>query len=204
MAKMTKKQAMALLKNKKIYVKNMSKEIQERLLEIGFEWADGGKKVLYENNPYLFLENNGKLLTSTDNSDFYTATPERQEITPEEILNDIDLTDDAVKTFEDYEKIAMANEVWPKQYRYMFPALGIAGEAGEVAEKVKKIIRDKDGKFNVTDELEIVKELGDVLWYLTAMAHDLGYTLLEVAEENIQKIKSRRERGKVHGEGDNR
>lgn len=203
MAKMTKKQAMALLRNKKIYVKNMSKEIQERLFEIGFEWGDGGKQVLYEDNPYLFIENSRKLMTSTNNSEFYSATPEMQEITPEEII-DIDLTDDAVKTFEDYEKIAMANEVWPKNHYIIFPALGITGEAGEVAEKLKKILRDKNGEFNFTDKLEIVKELGDVLWYLTAMAHDLGYTLQEVAEENIQKIKSRRERDKIHGNGDNR
>lgn len=200
---MTKTQAMALLKNKKVYVKNMSREIQEKLLEIGFEWSDGKKKVLYENNPYLFLENSGKLQTSTDNSVFYTTTPEMKEITPEKIT-DIDLIYDAVKTFEDYEKIAMKNEVWPKEHHLIFPALGIAGEAGEVAEKVKKILRDKGGKIDDTDKLEIVKELGDVLWYLTAMAHDLGYTLQEVAEENIQKIRSRRERDKIHGNGDNR
>lgn len=203
MPKMTKAEAMALLKNKKVYVRNMSREIQEKLFEIGFEWSNGEKNVLYENNPYLFLENNGKLLTSTDNSEFYTATPEMQEITPEKII-DIDLIYDAVKTFEDYDKIAMENEVWPKEHHLIFPALGITGEAGEVAEKVKKILRDKGGKIDDTDELEIVKELGDVLWYLTAMAHDLGYTLQEVAEENIQKIRSRRERDKIHGNGDNR
>ena len=87
----------------------------------------------------------------------------------------------------------------------VYPALGLAGEAGEVADKVKKTIRDKGGNF--TDETvksEIAKELGDVMWYLAATARDLGYTLEEIAEMNLVKTRSRASRDRVHGSGDNR
>ena len=87
----------------------------------------------------------------------------------------------------------------------VYPALGLAGEAGEGADKVKKTIRDKGGNF--TDETvksEIAKELGDVMWYLAATARDLGYTLEEIAEMNLAKTRSRASRDRVHGSGDNR
>lgn len=200
MAKMTREQARQMLIKRKVYVKNMSKEIQEKLFEIGITWVDGDKNVSNKNHPFLFIDNTG-ILSSTNTSVFYESG--FKETFPEEILC-IELTDIKVDTFDNYQKIAMENEVWPKQYSFIFPALGIAGEAGEVAEKVKKILRDKDGEVDETDRLEIVKELGDVLWYISAMAYDLGYTLQEVAEENIRKIHSRRERGKIHGNGDNR
>ena len=78
----------------------------------------------------------------------------------------------------------------------MFPVLGLVGEAGEVAEKIKKVLRDNEGKIEEEQKKEIKKELGDVLW--------LGLSLTDIAAYNIEKIKSRRERGVANGKGDNR
>ncbi len=82
--------------------------------------------------------------------------------------------------------------------------LGLTGEAGETADKIKKILRDKEGKISEEDKGEIVKELGDVLWYLAAISTYLGVDLEEVAKGNIGKLESRRQRNLLHGEGDNR
>src|SRR3954470_18832331 len=77
--------------------------------------------------------------------------------------------------------------------------LGINGEAGEVAEKVKKIIRDKGGKISQSDKEELSKEIGDVLWYLAVFAHDLGYSFDEIAARNLAKLQSRKSRGVLGG-----
>ena len=82
--------------------------------------------------------------------------------------------------------------------------LGLAGEAGEAADKVKKILRDKGGYASGEDRVELVKELGDVLWYVANVARYLDVDLSEVAKGNIDKLESRRKRNKLHGEGDNR
>jgi NTP pyrophosphatase (non-canonical NTP hydrolase) len=87
-------------------------------------------------------------------------------------------------------------------------ALGTTGEAGEIAEKVKKLIRDHGGASvsNITEEqkADMVKEMGDVLWYLSQIATELGVPFTEVAERNIEKLYSRMERGAISGSGDNR
>jgi len=101
--------------------------------------------------------------------------------------------------FDEYQEEAKKTAIYPDQYRVVYPALGLAGEAGEVAEKVKKHIRD--GVLNVDD---LKKELGDVLWYLAAIAADLGLNLDDVAESNLQKLRSRQVRGVISGNGDNR
>lgn len=101
--------------------------------------------------------------------------------------------------FDEYQEEAKKTAIYPDQYRVVYPALGLAGEAGEVAEKVKKHIRD--GVLNVE---ELKKELGDVLWYLAAIASDLDLTLDDVAEANLQKLRSRQARGVISGNGDNR
>jgi len=82
--------------------------------------------------------------------------------------------------------------------------LGLAGESGEVTDKFKKIVRDKNGKISEDDKGEIVKELGDVLWYVAIIARYLNVPLSEVAEKNVEKLESRRQRGKLNGSGDNR
>ena len=104
----------------------------------------------------------------------------------------------------EYQKEAMQFNNMPKEYAIVFPVLGLNGEAGEVAEKVKKVLRDNEGVFTEEKRQEIAKELGDVLWYLSTLANDIGYTLDEIGEMNIHKLMSRQQRGVIHGDGDNR
>ena len=82
--------------------------------------------------------------------------------------------------------------------------LGLTGEAGEAADKVKKILRDKDGALSEEDKDALAKELGDVLWYVAGLARYIGVPLSKVAEANIDKLESRYQRNKLHGEGDER
>jgi len=109
-------------------------------------------------------------------------------------------------TFDEYQKRALTtviskNDSFKDTLHWV---LGINGEAGEVAEKVKKIIRDKDGVISEQDKVELAKEIGDVLWYLAVFAHDLGFSLDDIADQNLEKLKSRKARGVLGGTGDNR
>lgn len=106
--------------------------------------------------------------------------------------------------FAEYEVEAAKTAIYDKAYRAVYPALGLAGESGEVAEKVKKVLRDNNGVFDDDVITELGKEIGDVLWYLSALAHDLGLTLEGCAINNIEKLQSRQERGVLGGSGDNR
>lgn len=89
-------------------------------------------------------------------------------------------------------------------HNYIYPVIGLAGETGEVSEKFKKVIRDKNGVIDEETQKEILKEMGDVLWYLSQICTELGADFESVAQLNIEKLKSRKERGVVHGSGDNR
>ncbi len=82
--------------------------------------------------------------------------------------------------------------------------LGLVGESGEIAEKFKKLIRDKNGEISEADTTEIIKELGDVLWYINTISVTLGRSLEEVAEVNLEKVLSRQSRNVLNGSGDNR
>lgn len=86
----------------------------------------------------------------------------------------------------------------------VYPTLGLVNEAGEVAGKVKKIFRDKEGAISNEDRESLKYELGDVLWYLTQICTELDLTLEEVAAANIAKLSARLERGTIRGEGDKR
>lgn len=88
--------------------------------------------------------------------------------------------------------------------QFMDQILGLVGETSEVAEKMKKIIRDKAGIISPEDRIEIVKELGDILWYVNSVARMLDSSFEEVATKNLEKVLSRKERGTLHGSGDNR
>ena len=103
-----------------------------------------------------------------------------------------------------YQETALKNKVYGEGIAIIYPTIKLNGEAGEVAEKVGKTLRDKEGVFTDEIKLEIAKELGDVLWYISALAQDLGYTLEEVGQLNIDKLESRTKRNMIHGEGDNR
>jgi len=109
-------------------------------------------------------------------------------------------------TFEEYEKEALKTVIsTDDKFKDMLHwVLGLNGEAGEVAEKMKKIIRDKKSVISETDKQEMAKEIGDVLWYLAVFAYDLGIPLDEIAKTNLEKLHSRKERGVLGGDGDNR
>ena len=107
--------------------------------------------------------------------------------------------DKTVENLNEYQRKAVGFAVYPPTHKILYPTLGLCGEAGEVAEKVKKQIRD--GVFNRHD---VAKELGDVLWYLANTANDLGYTLEDIAKLNIDKLTGRKDRNVIKGSGDNR
>lgn len=109
-----------------------------------------------------------------------------------------------IQSFYEYEKMAKEFAIYPEAGKgtplaLAYCALGLGGEAGEYSEKVKKLIRD--GKF---DKALAIKELGDVLWYLTSSANELGVSLADIAEVNIVKLWDRKERDVLHGSGDTR
>jgi NTP pyrophosphatase (non-canonical NTP hydrolase) len=108
--------------------------------------------------------------------------------------------------FDDYQKKASETAGYPEPggLGFIYPTLGLAGEAGEVAEKIKKIIRDEKGVITNDKREEIKKELGDVLWYVSEIARQLDVSLADVAEANIAKLASRKERSVISGSGDNR
>ena len=104
--------------------------------------------------------------------------------------------------FNEYQKLARSTAVYPEEHKVVYPALGLCGEAGEVADKIKKTIRGDSSLVEVTGN--IADELGDVLWYLTAIASDIGYELEEIAELNLEKLEDRMDRNVIRGSGDNR
>lgn len=109
-------------------------------------------------------------------------------------------------TFEEYQKQALTTVISADdEFRDLLHwVLGVNGEAGELAEKVKKIIRDKGGRVSQQDKEELAKEIGDVLWYLAVFANDLGYKFEDIARANLDKLQSRKQRGALQGSGDNR
>ncbi len=107
--------------------------------------------------------------------------------------------------FQEYQKKSRLTAIYPNlNNNFIYPTLGLVGEAGEVAEKIKKIIRDQKGKITDKNKEEIKKELGDVLWYLSQLSTELGLEMEDVAQKNIEKLTSRLKRGKLSGSGDNR
>ena len=107
--------------------------------------------------------------------------------------------------FTEYQELAKSTAIYPSRYFKVYPALGLCGEAGEVAEKIKKSIRDGlDFHEEKQFKEDLTKELGDVLWYVAALANDLDISLNDVAEGNIEKLASRKKRNKIGGSGDNR
>jgi NTP pyrophosphatase (non-canonical NTP hydrolase) len=105
----------------------------------------------------------------------------------------------------DYQHRSRATAVYPDAGDNLtYPALGLCGEAGECAEKVKKAIRDDAGVLSGERRAALAAELGDVLWYVAQLATEAGLDLDEIAEENLTKLLSRRDRGVLQGSGDAR
>jgi NTP pyrophosphatase (non-canonical NTP hydrolase) len=103
-----------------------------------------------------------------------------------------------------YQRKALASKVYGAGSAIIYPTLKLAGEAGEVAEKVGKTLRDNDGVFTDEIKLAIAQEIGDVLWYCAALSSDLGFDLNSIAKMNMEKLADRKKRNKIHGSGDNR
>jgi NTP pyrophosphatase (non-canonical NTP hydrolase) len=102
-------------------------------------------------------------------------------------------------TLSSYQKAAATTAIYPTQHAITYPALGLAGEAGEVANKVKKVIRD--GKL---DKSSLKAEIGDCLWYIAALCRDLNVDLGDIAKANLEKLQDRKARGTLKGSGDKR
>lgn len=107
--------------------------------------------------------------------------------------------------FDDYQSQAARTALYPERgNNWMYPVLGLAGEAGEVAEQAKRIVRDDGGVLTPERRERLKGELGDVLWYVAALCHELGFEMAEVAEANLEKLASRQRRDALRGEGDGR
>lgn len=104
----------------------------------------------------------------------------------------------------EYQYAALKTAIYPPHYEVIYPALKLSGEAGEVAEKVGKALRDDDGHISAELRMDLLKELGDVLWYIAVLAADVGFSLEDVAATNIRKLADRQKRGVLGGSGDNR
>ena len=112
---------------------------------------------------------------------------------------------DELYHFDLYQDAAESTALYPDKGDNMYyPALGLAGEAGEVCEKIKKIMRDQKGHFTEDNVEQISKELGDVLWYVAMVAVEFNIALSSVAEANLSKLQDRMDRGVLKGSGDNR
>lgn len=109
-------------------------------------------------------------------------------------------------TFDDYQRRAMTTAVYPKDNLtgIFYTGLGLVNEAGEVAGKIKKLIRDDGGVLNIARLEAISAEIGDVLWYCAALAEELGVSLNNIADANLAKLEDRATRGAIKGDGDNR
>ena len=108
-----------------------------------------------------------------------------------------------VSDLDMYQKVALTTAIYPREQAIIYPTLGLTGEAGEVANKVKKLIRD--GYENNKDYREALsKEIGDCLWYISILADDIGFKLSDIANDNLNKLLDRANRGKLSGSGDNR
>jgi NTP pyrophosphatase (non-canonical NTP hydrolase) len=107
-------------------------------------------------------------------------------------------------TFDEYQKYTNETAIYPEENAMEYLVMGLVGEAGEVANKYKKVIRDKGGEMTHDDRKNLAKELGDVLWYQARIADELGVDFSVVAMDNINKLFDRLNRGVIGGSGDER
>ena len=104
----------------------------------------------------------------------------------------------------EYQRLSRSTAEYPRREALTYPALGLAGEAGEFADHAKKVIRDDGGEVTPQRREAMAKELGDVLWYVAQLASELGLELEQVARDNLDKLLSRQRRGVLSGSGDER
>ena len=109
-----------------------------------------------------------------------------------------------VSDLDMYQQVAKTTAIYPREQAIIYPTLGLTGEAGEVANKVKKIIRDGSDSKDERLVSEIKSEIGDCLWYIAVLADDFNIKLSDIASTNLEKLEKRKEKGTIHGSGDNR
>ena len=109
-----------------------------------------------------------------------------------------------VSDLDMYQKVALTTAIYPREQAIIYPTLGLTGEAGEVANKVKKIIRDGSDSKDEKLVSEIKAEIGDCLWYIAVLASDFDIKLSDIASANLEKLEKRKEKGTIHGSGDDR
>lgn len=105
-----------------------------------------------------------------------------------------------IDSFDAYQEAARKTAFCPPEHKITYPAVGLAGEAGELANKVKKLLRGDTNRDELMDGIKA--EMGDILWYLSALADDIGVNLSDVAGDNIAKLAGRYERDALRGAGD--
>ena len=105
---------------------------------------------------------------------------------------------------QDYQTQASKTAIYNDADIIIYPALGMLSEAGEVAGKIKKVLRDKNGNFDPVERQKIAEEVGDVLWYIAALCTDLDMGMETIAQRNLDKLNSRMARGVIAGSGDHR
>ena len=103
-----------------------------------------------------------------------------------------------------YQKVALTTAIYPREQAIIYPTLGLTGEAGEVANKVKKIIRDGSNSKDEKLVSEIKAEIGDCLWYIAVLANDFDIKLSDIASTNLEKLANRKKNNTIHGSGDTR
>lgn len=119
---------------------------------------------------------------------------------PQNFKNFYRIKENTMINFKEYNEFVKGMKAYPEKNAIVYPALGLCGEAGEIAEKVKKWLRgDRE-----LDKDALLSELGDPLWYIVSLADDLGYSLQDVVDRNVDKLSSRKQRGVIKGDGDNR
>ncbi len=107
--------------------------------------------------------------------------------------------------FKQYQEVSRKTAKYPDLGKnYIYPTLGLSGESGEVCEKIKKLIRDRDGCYDDEWKEDIKKELGDCIWYIAQLCTEFGICMDDVAETNIKKLLDRMARNVIKGDGDNR
>ena len=109
-----------------------------------------------------------------------------------------------VSDLDMYQKVALTTAIYPREQAIIYPTLGLTGEAGEVANKVKKIIRDGSDKNDDSLVSEIKSEIGDCLWYIAILANDFDIKLSDIASTNLEKLANRKKNNTIHGSGDTR
>ena len=103
-----------------------------------------------------------------------------------------------------YQQVAKTTAIYPREQAIIYPTLGLTGEAGEVANKVKKIIRDGSNSKDEGLVQAISSEIGDCLWYIAVLADDFNIKLSDIASANLEKLAIRKKNNTIHGSGDNR